>query len=128
MRTTINQFKTYIKLNKKIPFDILTTLQEIDDPEKLVDTIASHIPLKLSSKQLILELENVEQRLEHIMNAMESEIDLLEIEKRIRNRVKNQMEKSQRDYYLNEQIKAIQKELGESDINLDENEILEKKN
>jgi len=127
LRTTINQFKTYIKLNKKIPFDTLSALQKIDDLEKLADTICSHIPLKLSSKQLILELTNVEQRLENIMNAMESEIDLLEIEKRIRNRVKNQMEKSQRDYYLNEQIKAIQKELGETDVNLDENKVLEKK-
>ncbi|BGI50896.1 MAG: endopeptidase La [Arsenophonus endosymbiont of Ceratovacuna japonica] len=126
-RTTINQFEIYIKLNKKIPPEILTLLNSIEQSDKLADTIASHIPLKLSSKQRILEMENVIERFEYLMAMMESEIDLLQIEKRIRSRVKKQMEKSQREYYLNEQMKAIQKELGEMEDTPDEYEMFKRK-
>ncbi|QJC33693.1 endopeptidase La [Enterobacteriaceae endosymbiont of Donacia provostii] len=127
VRTAINQFEGYIKLNKKIPPEVLSSLNNIEDAAKLADTIAAHMPLKLPNKQLILEMSDVNKRLEYLMAIMESEIDLLQVEKKIRNRVKKQMEKSQREYYLNEQMKAIQKELGEIDNNLDENEILKKK-
>ncbi|CAL4325474.1 endopeptidase La [Buchnera aphidicola] len=127
VRTTINQFESYIKLNKKIPSEILNSLINTKNAEKLADTIAAHIPLKLSDKQSVLEIYNVNERLEFLMAIMETEIDLLKIEKRIRNRVKKQMEKSQREYYLNEQIKAIQKELGEMDEVPDENKILKRK-
>ncbi|QJC30205.1 endopeptidase La, partial [Enterobacteriaceae endosymbiont of Plateumaris sericea] len=127
VRTAINQFESYIKLNKKIPPEVLTSLNNINNAAKLADTIASHMPLKLKDKQLILEMSNINERLEYLMALMESEIDLLQVEKKIRNRVKKQMEKSQREYYLNEQIKAIQKELGEMDDSTDENEILKKK-
>ncbi|QJC29513.1 endopeptidase La [Enterobacteriaceae endosymbiont of Plateumaris pusilla] len=127
VRTAINQFESYIKLNKKIPPEVLTSLNNINNAAKLADTIASHMPLKLKDKQLILEMSNINERLEYLMAIMESEIDLLQVEKKIRNRVKKQMEKSQREYYLNEQIKAIQKELGEMDDNTDENEILKRK-
>lgn len=113
IRTAINQFEGYIKLNKKIPSEILTSLNNIDDISRLADTIAAHMPLKLSDKQTVLEMSDVNKRLDYLMAMIESEIDLLQVEKRIRNRVKKQMEKSQREYYLNEQIKAIQKELGE---------------
>lgn len=127
IRTTINQFESYIKLNKKIPSEILNSLINTKNAEKLADTIAAHIPLKLSDKQSVLEIYNVNERLEFLMAIMETEIDLLKVEKRIRNRVKKQMEKSQREYYLNEQIKAIQKELGEMDEIPDENKILKRK-
>ncbi|XOD69867.1 MAG: endopeptidase La [Sodalis sp. (in: enterobacteria)] len=124
VRTAINQFEGYIKLNKKIPPEVLTSLNSIDEAACLADTIAAHMPLKLGDKQSVLEMANVSERLEYLMAIMESEIDLLQVEKRIRNRVKKQMEKSQREYYLNEQMKAIQKELGEMDDAPDENESL----
>lgn len=127
IRTTINQFESYIKLNKKIPLEILNTLNGITNSEKLADTIAAHMPLKLNDKQSVLEICNINERLEFLMAIMESEIDLLLVEKKIRNRVKKQMEKSQREYYLNEQIKAIQKELGDMDEIPDENQILKRK-
>lgn len=127
MRTVINQFEGYIKLNKKIPPEVLTSLNNIDDADRLADTIAAHLPLKLNDKQSILEMSNVIKRLEYLIAVMESEIELLQIEKRIRNRVKKQMEKSQREYYLNEQMKAIQKELGDMDNIMDENESIRKK-
>lgn len=106
---------------------MLTSLNSIDDPARLADTIAAHMPLKLADKQSVLEMSDVNERLEYLMAMMESEIDLLQVEKRIRNRVKKQMEKSQREYYLNEQMKAIQKELGEMDDAPDENEALKRK-
>ncbi|MDR0806921.1 MAG: endopeptidase La [Enterobacteriaceae bacterium] len=127
IRTAINQFDGYIKLNKKIPPEVLTSLNGIEDPERLADTIAAHMSLKLSDKQTVLEMVDVGERLEFLMAMMESEIDLLQVEKRIRNRVKKQMEKSQREYYLNEQMKAIQKELGEMDDVPDEIETLKRK-
>ncbi|AHG61645.1 endopeptidase La [Buchnera aphidicola] len=127
IRTTINQFESYIKLNKKIPSEILNTLNNIKSSERLADTIAAHMPLKLNDKQSVLEIQNINERLEFLMAIMETEIDLLQVEKRIRNRVKKQMEKSQREYYLNEQIKAIQKELGDMDEIPDENKILKRK-
>ncbi len=126
-RTAINQFEAYIKLNKKIPPEVLTSLHNIEDAERLADTISAHMPLKLNDKQAVLEMTDVNERLEYLMAMMESEIDLLQIEKRIRNRVKKQMEKSQREYYLNEQVKAIQKELGEMDDTPDEHEVLKRK-
>ncbi|UDG81408.1 Lon protease [Candidatus Profftia lariciata] len=127
VRTIINQFESYIKLNKKIPPEVLTSLNSIADAAKLADTIAAHMPLKLHDKQSVLEISDVTKRLEYLMTLMESEIDLLQVEKRIRNRVKKQMEKSQREYYLNEQMKAIQKELDEMDDTPDEFEILKSK-
>lgn len=127
VRTAINQFEGYIKLNKKIPPEVLTSLNSIDGAVRLADTIAAHMPLKLADKQSVLEMADVTERLEYLMAMMESEIDLLQVEKRIRNRVKKQMEKSQREYYLNEQMKAIQKELGEMDDTPDENEALKRK-
>ncbi|WP_028988837.1 endopeptidase La [Thermithiobacillus tepidarius DSM 3134] len=113
MRSVLNQFEQYVKLNKKIPPEILASLASIDDPARLADTVAAHLSLKLEEKQEILEMKGIRQRLEHLLGLMESEIDLLQVEKRIRGRVKRQMEKSQREYYLNEQMKAIQKELGD---------------
>jgi ATP-dependent Lon protease len=113
MRSVVNLFDQYVKLNKKVPPEILTSLSGIDDPGRLADTIAAHMALKLDEKQYVLEIEDVRARLEHLMGLIEGEIDILQIEKRIRGRVKQQMEKSQREYYLNEQMKAIQKELGE---------------
>ncbi|MGH8373169.1 MAG: endopeptidase La, partial [Gammaproteobacteria bacterium] len=113
MRSALSLFDQYVKLNKKIPPEILTSLAGIDSPGRLADTIAAHMQLKLDEKQKILEIEDVRERLEHVMALIEGEIDILQIEKRIRGRVKQQMEKSQREYYLNEQMKAIQKELGE---------------
>ncbi|WP_272692182.1 endopeptidase La [Providencia sp. PROV064] len=128
-RTIVNQFESYIKLNKKIPPEVLTSLHSIeqDQLDKLADTIASHMPLKLADKQRVLEMANVAERVEFLMAMMESETELLQVEKRIRNRVKKQMEKSQREYYLNEQMKAIQKELGEMDDAPDEYEALKRK-
>ncbi len=113
MRSVVALFDQYVKLNKKVPPEILTSLSGIDDPGRLADTIAAHMALKLDEKQRILEIEDVPARLEHLMGLIEGEIEILQIEKRIRGRVKQQMEKSQREYYLNEQMKAIQKELGE---------------
>ncbi|QMV14024.1 endopeptidase La [Vibrio spartinae] len=127
VRSAINQFEGFIKLNKKIPPEVLTALNGIDEAARLADTIAAHMPLKLADKQQVLEIIDVVERLEFLMGQMESEIDLLQVEKRIRNRVKKQMEKSQREYYLNEQMKAIQKELGEMDDAPDEFETLKKK-
>ncbi len=112
-RKVTNMFDQYVKLNKKVPAEILTSLSGIDDPDRLADTIAAHMSLRLPEKQAILELFSPNERIEHLLNIMESELDLLQVEKRIRGRVKQQMEKSQREYYLNEQMKAIQKELGE---------------
>ncbi|HCJ6890338.1 TPA: endopeptidase La [Vibrio cholerae] len=127
VRSAINQFEGFIKLNKKIPPEVLTSLNGIDEAARLADTIAAHMPLKLVDKQKVLELLDVSERLEFLMGQVESEIDLLQVEKRIRTRVKKQMEKSQREYYLNEQMKAIQKELGEMDDAPDEFETLKKK-
>jgi ATP-dependent Lon protease len=127
VRSLITQFDQYVKLNKKVPPEILTSLSSIDDPSRLVDTIAAHMSLKIDEKQKILEIEDLRERFEHMMALIESEIDLLQVEKRIRGRVKRQMEKSQREYYLNEQMKAIQKELGEMEDVPNELEELEKK-
>ena len=113
MRTVLTEFEHYVKLSSKIPPEILTSLSGIDDPGRLADTVAAHLSLKLEDKQEILELADVQKRLEHILGVMEAEVELLHVEKRIRGRVKKQMEKSQREYYLNEQMKAIQKELGD---------------
>lgn len=123
MRTVFTQFDQYVKLNKKIPPEILTSLATIDDGGRLADTITAHLTLKLEEKQKILEMFNVVERLEHLLNLLEAEIDILQVEKRIRGRVKRQMEKSQREYYLNEQVKAIQKELGEQDENAELEEL-----
>ncbi len=115
VRSIISQFEAYVKLNKKVPPEVLTSLSGIDEPGRLADTVAAHMALKLSEKQRILEIQDVKSRLEQVLGIIEGEIDVLQIEKRIRGRVKQQMEKSQREYYLNEQMKAIQKELGEMD-------------
>ncbi len=122
-RAVVSQFDQYVKLNKKIPQEILATLQGIDDAGRLADTICSHLPIKLDQKQRLLELATVVERLEAILAHLESEIDILQVEKRIRGRVKRQMEKSQREYYLNEQVKAIQKELGEGEEGADIEEL-----
>ena len=127
MRSALSLFDQYVKLNKKIPPEILTSLAGIDSPGRLADTIAAHMQLKLDEKQKILEIDDVRERLEHVMALIEGEIDVLQIEKRIRTRVKQQMEKSQREYYLNEQMKAIQKELGELEDAPNELEELERK-
>ncbi|GAA4872087.1 endopeptidase La [Ferrimonas pelagia] len=127
VRTAISQFEGYIKLNKKIPPEVLTSLNGIDEAARLADTMAAHMPLKLADKQAVMEMVDVAERLEYLMATMESEIDILQVEKKIRGRVKKQMEKSQREYYLNEQMKAIQKELGELDDAPDEFEALANK-
>jgi len=119
-RAVVSQFEQYIKLNKKIPPEVLVSINQIEDSSKLADTIASHLSLKIADKQQILELDNVNERLERVYGFMEAEIGVLQVEKRIRNRVKRQMEKTQREYYLNEQLKAIQKELGENEEGRDE--------
>jgi ATP-dependent Lon protease len=113
MRSAMSLFDQYVKLNKKVPPEVLTSLSSIDDASRLADTMAAHMSLKLDEKQRVLEMINIQERLEHLMALMESENDILQMEKRIRGRVKRQMEKNQREYYLNEQMKAIQKELGE---------------
>ncbi len=113
MRSVISQFDQYVKLNKKIPPEIISSLSSIDEPDRMADTVAAHMSIKLEDKQEVLEITDVAKRLEHLIGLMEAEIDLLQVEKRLRGRVKRQMEKSQREYYLNEQMKAIQKELGE---------------
>ena len=122
-RAMLAQFDQYVKLNKKIPPEILTSLSGIDEAGRLADTIAAHLPLKLEQKQEVLEIFDVPKRLEHLLGLLETELDILQVEKRIRGRVKRQMEKSQRDYYLNEQVKAIQKELGEGEDGADLEEI-----
>ena len=127
IRSAISQFEGYVKLNKKIPPEVLTSLSGIEDAARLADTMAAHMPLKLSEKQKVLEMLSITERLEYLMALMESEIDILQVERKIRTRVKKQMEKSQREYYLNEQMKAIQKELGELDDAPDEFEALSKK-
>jgi len=114
-RSLLGQFDQYVKLNKKVPPEIISSLSSIDDPSRLADTIAAHMSIKIQEKQEVLEHVNLRERLEHLISLMESEIDLLQVEKRLRGRVKKQMEKSQREYYLNEQMKAIQNELGESE-------------
>src|SRR5437899_6417044 len=118
-RALLSAFDQYVKLNKKIPPEILTSLSGIDEAGRLADTVAAHLPLKLEQKQQVLEMSDVRQRLEHLLSQLETEIDILQVEKRIRGRVKRQMEKSQREYYLNEQVKAIQKELGEGEEGAD---------
>ena len=115
LRSTISQFEKYVNLSKKVPAEVLTSLTGIDEPGRLADTIAAHMSVDLEEKQRILEIDGIRTRLEHLMGLMEAEIDLFQVEKRIRGRVKKQMEKSQREYYLNEQMKAIQRELGEMD-------------
>ncbi len=125
-RAVVAQFDQYVKLNKKIPPEILTSISGIDDPGRLADTIAAHLPLKLEHKQQVLEFADIHARLENLLEQLEREVDILQVEKRIRGRVKRQMEKSQREYYLNEQVKAIQKELGEGEEGADIEE-LEKK-
>ncbi|RLA18303.1 MAG: endopeptidase La [Gammaproteobacteria bacterium] len=126
-RTVLNSFDQYVKLNKKIPPEVLTSLAGIDEPGRLADTIAAHMALKVEEKQSILEMNDIVARLEQLMVLMENEVDILEMEKRIRGRVKQQMEKNQREYYLNEQMKAIQKELGEMEDAPNEIEELEQK-
>jgi ATP-dependent Lon protease len=125
-RALVTQFDQYVKLNKKIPPEILTSLAGIEEPGRLADTVAAHLPLKLEQKQKVLEMIDVKERLESLLSQLEAEIDILQVEKRIRGRVKRQMEKSQREYYLNEQVKAIQKELGEGEEGADLDE-MEKK-
>ncbi len=125
-RAVTQQFDQYVKLNKKIPPEILTSIAGIDDPGRLADTIAAHLPLKLEAKQSVLDLFSTAKRLEKLLELLEHEVDILQVEKRIRGRVKRQMEKSQREYYLNEQVKAIQKELGDGEEGADIEE-LEKK-
>jgi ATP-dependent Lon protease len=125
-RAIVQQFDQYVKLNKKIPPEILTSLSGIDDAGRLADTVAAHLPLKLEQKQVILEIFSVAKRLEHLLGQLEGELDILQVEKRIRGRVKRQMEKSQREYYLNEQVKAIQKELGEGEEGADLEDIEKK--
>jgi len=126
-RSLLTQFEQYVKLNKKVPAEILASLSSIDDPSRLADTIAAHLSVKIDQKQAVLEIEDTRERLEHLVTRLEEEIDLLQVEKRIRGRVKRQMEKSQREYYLNEQMKAIQKELGDMDDAPNEVEELQKK-
>ncbi|TXL76681.1 endopeptidase La [Vineibacter terrae] len=119
-RTVASEFEQYVKLNKKVPAEVVVSINKIDDPSKLADQIASHLALKIADKQALLEIESVSERLEKIYAMMEGEISVLQVEKKIRNRVKRQMEKTQREYYLNEQLKAIQKELGEGEDGKDE--------
>src|SRR5919201_2012842 len=126
-RTVVSKFEQYIKLNKKIPPEVLVSINQIEDPGKLADTVASHLTLKIPEKQELLETEVVSERLEKVFGYMEGEIGVLQVEKRIRNRVKRQMEKTQREYYLNEQLKAIQKELGEGEEGRDEMNELEER-
>jgi len=126
-RAAVSLFEQYVNLSKKIPAEVIATVSGIDDPNRLADTIAAHMTLSLAQKQDVLEVANLTERFEHLMGLMESEIDLFQIEQRIRGRVKKQMEKSQREYYLNEQIKAIQKELGDNDEAGSELDQLEKK-
>ncbi|MDT0139576.1 endopeptidase La [Acidovorax sp. PRC11] len=125
-RAVMQQFDQYVKLNKKIPPEILTSIASIDDPGRLADTIAAHLPLKLENKQAVLDLADVKERLENLFEQLDREVDILNVDKKIRGRVKRQMEKNQRDFYLNEQVKAIQKELGEGEEGADIEEIEKK--
>lgn len=125
-RAVMQQFDQYVKLNKKIPPEILTSISSIDDPGRLADTIAAHLPLKLDNKQIVLDLSDIKLRLENLFEQIEREVDILNVDKKIRGRVKRQMEKNQRDFYLNEQVKAIQKELGEGEEGADIEEIEKK--
>ena len=125
-RAVMQQFDQYVKLNKKIPPEILTSISSIDDPGRLADTIAAHLPLKLENKQVVLDLADIKARLENLFEQLDREVDILNVDKKIRGRVKRQMEKNQRDFYLNEQVKAIQKELGEGDEGADIDEIEKK--
>ncbi|MBA2963427.1 MULTISPECIES: endopeptidase La [Ramlibacter] len=125
-RAVMQQFDQYVKLNKKIPPEILTSISSIDDPGRLADTIAAHLPLKLDNKQVVLDLADIKGRLENLFEQIEREVDILNVDKKIRSRVKRQMEKNQRDFYLNEQVKAIQKELGEGEEGADIEEIEKK--
>ncbi len=125
-RAVMQQFDHYVKLNKKIPPEILTSISSIDDPGRLADTIAAHLPLKLENKQAVLDLAGVKERLENLFEQLDREVEILNVDKRIRSRVKRQMEKNQRDFYLNEQVKAIQKELGEGEEGADVEEIEKK--
>lgn len=125
-RAVLQQFDQYVKLNKKIPPEILTSIASIDDPGRLADTIAAHLPLKLDNKQVVLDLAEVKERLDNLFEQIEREVEILNVDKRIRGRVKRQMEKNQRDFYLNEQVKAIQKELGEGEEGADIEEIEKK--
>ena len=125
-RAVMQQFDHYVKLNKKIPPEILTSISSIDDPGRLADTIAAHLPLKLDAKQVILNLSDIKARLENLYEQLEREVDILNVDKKIRGRVKRQMEKNQRDFYLNEQVKAIQKELGEGEEGADIEDIEKK--
>ena len=125
-RAVMQQFDQYVKLNKKIPPEILTSISSIDDPGRLADTIAAHLPLKLENKQVVLDFADVKARLENLFEQLDREVDILNVDKKIRGRVKRQMEKNQRDFYLNEQVKAIQKELGEGDEGADIEEVEKK--
>ena len=127
VRAVVAQFEQYVKLNKKVPPEVLVSLSQIDEPAKLADTVAAHLSLKISDKQELLETGSLAERLERLYGFMESEISVLQVEKRIRSRVKRQMEKTQREYYLNEQMKAIQKELGELEDGKDEASELEQR-
>jgi len=127
MRSLLGQFEQYVKLNKKIPQEVVTSLSSIEEPEKMADTVAAHMTLKLEEKQALLEIDNVTARIEKLMALVESEIDIQKIENKIRSRVKKQMDKSQREYYLNEQMKAVQKELGEMDDANNELDVLAEK-
>ena len=126
-RTVVSEFENYVKLNKKVPPELVVSINKIEEPAKLADTISAHLALKVAEKQQLLELDSVSKRLERILGLMEGEIGVLQVEKKIRNRVKRQMEKTQREYYLNEQMKAIQKELGETEDGRDEVSELEKR-
>ena len=126
-RTVVSEFENYVKLNKKVPPEVVVSINKIEEPGKLADTISAHLALKVAEKQQLLELDSVSKRLERILGMMEGEIGVLQVEKKIRNRVKRQMEKTQREYYLNEQMKAIQKELGETEDGRDEVSELEKR-
>jgi len=126
-RTVVSEFENYVKLNKKVPPEVVVSINKIEEPSKLADTISAHLALKVADKQQLLELDSVSKRLERILGLMEGEIGVLQVEKKIRNRVKRQMEKTQREYYLNEQMKAIQKELGETEDGRDEISEMEKR-
>ena len=126
-KSLLGSFESYVKLNNKIPQEILSSLSGIEEPGRLTDTIAAHLPLKVDSKQEVLEMNDINQRLEHMMGLLDGEMDVIQIEKKVRGRVKKQMEKNQREYYLNEQMKAIQKELGETDEGVSEFDELENK-
>ena len=127
IRSVVSQFESYVKLNKRVPPEVIVSINQIDDPAQLADTVASHLNIKISEKQELLEIFSVDERLERVYALMEGEMSVLQVEKKIRNRVKRQMEKTQREYYLNEQMKAIQKELGENDEGKDEIAEIEEK-